>query len=218
LRLSEDGTLEGDVRIEYTGHLAAEKKEWNDDDSPAEREKTLRDAVKSRMSTAKVSAIQIENVSDPIKPFIYTYHVRVPGYAQRTGKRLFLQPAFFQHGASPLFSTSDRKHPIYFHFPWSEQDEVTIELPAGFSLDNADAPAPFGSADLTRYEVKIMATTDQRTLMYKRNFFFGGGEPSLNRLYYDPTGYTQLKTYFDILNKQDNHTITLKQTATTASN
>ena len=30
--------------------------------------------------------------------------LRVPGYAQRTGKRLFLQPALFQHGVAPLFS------------------------------------------------------------------------------------------------------------------
>jgi hypothetical protein len=46
------------------------------------------------MSTAELSDIRIENVTDPVKPFVYAYHVRVPGYAQRTGKRLFLQPAF----------------------------------------------------------------------------------------------------------------------------
>ena len=45
-RLLEDGTLEGDVRIEYTGHLAFDKKEYNDDDSPAEREETLRDGLR----------------------------------------------------------------------------------------------------------------------------------------------------------------------------
>src|SRR6185295_12050236 len=38
LRLDEDGTLEGDVSIEFTGHLAIIKKEQNDDDSPNQRE------------------------------------------------------------------------------------------------------------------------------------------------------------------------------------
>ncbi|HYJ45770.1 MAG TPA: DUF3857 and transglutaminase domain-containing protein, partial [Pyrinomonadaceae bacterium] len=61
LKLSEDGTLEGDVRIEYTGQLAYEKKEYNDDDSPTEREETLRKMIKAQMSTAEVSNIQIEN-------------------------------------------------------------------------------------------------------------------------------------------------------------
>src|SRR5205823_14799174 len=31
--LREDGTLEGDVQIEYTGHFAVEQKNYNDDDS-----------------------------------------------------------------------------------------------------------------------------------------------------------------------------------------
>ena len=54
---------------------------------------TFRDLIKEQMSTAEISNIKIENVTDPAKPFVYAFHVRVPGYAQRTGKRLFLQPA-----------------------------------------------------------------------------------------------------------------------------
>lgn len=214
LRLSEDGTLEGDVRIEYYGQAAADKKEYNDDDSPTEREKTLQDMLKAQMSTIEVSQINIENVTDPIKPFTYAFHVRVPGYAQRTGKRLFLQPAFFQHGLNPLFPTSTRLHPIYFNYPWSEEDEVSIELPAGFALDNPDAPAPFGANALSRYDVKVVATKDGRTLTYNRKFFFGGGGKDIGRLYYPASSYGQLKNYFDLLHKQDNHTITLKQETT----
>lgn len=216
-RLLEDGTLEGEVRIEYTGHLAAEKKEYNDDDSPSEREQTLRDKFKAQMSTAELSEIQIENITDPIKPFVYAFRVRVPGYAQRTGKRLFVQPAFFQHGLGPLFSTSSRKHAIYFQYPWSEEDDVTIELPAGYALDNADAPAPFGSGPLSQYEVKIYTTKDQRALIYKRQFFFGGGGNTLDRLLYEAAAYNQLKAFFDELHKRDNHSITLKQGAGVAA-
>ncbi|HEX8493825.1 MAG TPA: DUF3857 and transglutaminase domain-containing protein [Pyrinomonadaceae bacterium] len=217
LTLSEDGTLEGDVRMEYHGQAAADKKEYNDDDSPTERETTLQELIKAQMSTAEVSQISIENTTDPVKPFVYAFHIRVPGYAQRTGKRLFLQPAFFQHGHSPLFPTSTRLHPIYFSYPWSEEDEVTIDLPAGFTLDNPDAPAPLSANELSRYEVKIMTTKDQRKLVYKRNFFFGGGGKDMSRLYYPATSYGQLKTYFDMLHKRDSHTITLKQETTAAT-
>jgi hypothetical protein len=212
LQLSEDGTLEGDVRIEYQGHLAADRKEYNDDDSPAEREETLRNIVKSRMDTAEVTDIRIENVSDPIKPFIYQYHVRIPGYAQRTGKRLFLQPAYFQHGVSALFSTSARQHNIYFHYPWTEEDEVTINLPAGFVLDSADSPAPFRAQNISEYKVTIAATKDQKVLIYKRTFFFGGNKGIL----FPASTYDVLKQYFDTVYKADTHTITLKQGAATA--
>jgi hypothetical protein len=211
--LVDDGTLEGDVQIEYTGQFAIERKEENDDDSANQREESLKDEVKRHLSTAELGNIRIENVTDPVKPFVYAYHVKVPGYAQRTGKRLFLQPAYFQRGVSPLFSASARQYPVYFHYPWLEDDEVSIELPQGFSLDNADAPSPFSGGPVGEYKPSIGVTKDGRTLIYKRNFFFGGG----GNILFPVNAYPQLKNFFDMLNKQDNHTVTLKQTATTAT-
>ena len=213
LNLRDDGTLEGDVRIEYYGHLAVERKEWDDDDSPAQREETLRDGVKARFSTAELSEIKIENVTDGQKPFVYNYHIRVAGYAQRTGKRLFLQPAFFQRGLAPLFASSDRKHAVYFHYPWSEEDEVTIELPEGFTLDNAEAPAPFAAPPISSYKPALSVTKDGRTLVYKRDFYFGGG----GNILFQVAGYPQLKQFFDVLTKQDSHTVTLRQATVAAS-
>src|SRR6185295_3044855 len=168
LVLNEDGTIEGDVRIEYTGHAGAERKEYDDDDSPTQREETLRNGFKNRLSTAELSNIKIENVTDRVKPFVYAFHVRVPGYAQRTGKRLFLQPEFFERGVAPLFPTSERKHSVYFHFPWSEDDTVEISLPAGFALDNADAPEGFTASNVGKYEVHIGVTQDKTALVYQR--------------------------------------------------
>jgi uncharacterized protein DUF3857/transglutaminase superfamily protein len=206
LTLAEDGTLEGDVRIEYTGHLAVEKKDQNEDDSPSQREETLRELIKSQMSTAELSNIKIENVTDPDKPFVYSFHVRVPGYAQRTGKRLFLQPAFFRKGIGAMFPASTRKLPIYFHYAWKEEDNITISLPAGFALDNADRPEPLKAGDVAEYEVLIGVTTKGDELHYKRSFKF-------NALIIPASSYTPLKNLFDMIHESDNHTITLKQAA-----
>ncbi|HEX8558643.1 MAG TPA: DUF3857 domain-containing protein [Pyrinomonadaceae bacterium] len=212
-RLLEDGTLEGEVRMEYTGHLAYEKKEYNDDDSPAEREKTLQDAFKSQMG-AEVTDIRFENVTDPVKPLVCSFRVRVPGYAQRTGKRLFIQPAFFQKGLAAGFPTASRRHEVYFHHAWSEDDKIEIELPEGFALDNADSPAPFGATGLSEYEPKTGVTKDGRTLVYTRRFAFGrGGDQPLRFQVYN---YSILKDYFDQVSRGDGHTIALKQSATAA--
>lgn len=206
LKLSDDGALEGDVRIEYTGHLAVDKKNQNDDDSPAQREQTLRDTIKERMSTAELSNIKIENVTDADKPFVYAYHVRVPGYAQRTGKRLFLQPAFFQKGIGAMFPASTRKLAIYFHYAWKEEDTITIELPSGFALDNADVPAPLKAGDVADYKVWMGVTAKGDELQFKRTFSF-------NSLIFPATSYAPLKQVFDLIHEGDNHTITLKQAA-----
>jgi uncharacterized protein DUF3857/transglutaminase superfamily protein len=209
--LLEDGSLEGHVRIEYTGQLGIEKKEENDDDSPAQREDTLKEAIKKRMSTAELSEIKIENVTDPVKPFTYSYHVRVPGYAQRTGKRIFFQPGVFSHGAGSLFPSSTRKYEIYFHYPWAEKDHITIDLPAGFALDNAEQPGsitPEMCQQVCRQDIKI--GSNGRVLVYDRNFFFGARDNIL----FPVASYAAIKRLFDVMNQMNEHTITLKQSAT----
>ena len=217
ITLQEDGTLEGDVQGEYSGQFAIDRKLANDDDSPEAREKSLTDEIKLRISNAELTNIKIENVLDPVKPFTYSYHVRVAGYAQKTGKRLFLQPGFFTRGLGALFSASGRKNDVYFHYPWSEVDHLTIDLPAGYALDNADAPAaitPKMTQGISEHSIKMGLTTDGRTLVYDRKFFFGG----LNNILFPVKSYGAIKTLFDMVNKGDDHTITLKQAASTASN
>lgn len=206
LRLDETGTLEGDVTIEYTGHLAIDRKRQNDEDSPAQREENLKEMVKNRLSSAELTNIVVENATDPVKPFIYKYHVRVPGYAQQTGKRLFIQPGYFHHGANPLFSAGTRRYPIYFRYPWSEEDQITITLPRGYALDNADRPAPI-NAGISKHTVVMGLSKDETTLHYKRTFHFGERE----LLLFTVDKYELLKRLFDAINKADSHIISLKQ-------
>ena len=204
LALDADGTLEGDATIEYTGHLAMIKKEENDDDSQEQREASLRELIKAHLSTAEVTNIKIENVTDPAKPFVYRFHIRVPGYAERTGKRLFLQPAFFEKGEPTLFSASARKHQVYFHYTWQEEDDVTISLPPGFSLDSPDAPAPFKVSDVAAYGVKMQVLGKNEKLVFHRSWMF-------NALIFPQTSYAGVKQVFDMLHTGDSHTITFKQ-------
>ena len=204
--LTPEGELEGDVRIEYTGHFAIDKKQFNDEDSPQQREETLTELIRKRLSTAELSDIKIENVTDPSRPFVYSFHIKVPGYAQKTGRRLFVQPAFFQKGVSSLFSNSQRRYQIYFPHPWSESDDVTIKLPEGYVLDNADAPGPFTITNVGEYGVKIFSVDGGKALQYKRSFKFGTDKLML----FPVESYPRMKDIFDTIHQRDSHTISLK--------
>jgi hypothetical protein len=190
----------------------------NDDDSPAEREKNLRDTWKARMAAAELSDIKIENVTDPEKSFVYAFHVRVPSYAQRTGKRLFVQPSFFQRGLAAMFQTNARKNSVYFRYPWSEDDRVEITLPEGYALDNPEAPAPMGAGAMSEYRPATQITKDGRTLIWARKFHFGSKDKDgATTLLFPVESYPALKAYFDEVTKRDSTTIALKQGATTAN-
>ncbi|MBX7056210.1 MAG: DUF3857 and transglutaminase domain-containing protein [Pyrinomonadaceae bacterium] len=207
-KLSEDGTLEGTVKIEYYGHLANRYKKENYKDSDSKREETLKDAVKASMSTAEVTAISIQNVSDPEKPFTYEYKIKVPNYAQRTGKRLFLQPGVFEYGSTPSFSSATRKYDVFFQHPWSENDDIEIEFPKAFALDSAESPALIAdSGRIFLLDINIGVDKTNNIIKYKRRFFFGGG----GNVLFDARTYPQIKALFDSFNKADIQPITLKQ-------
>lgn len=206
--LLEDGTLEGDVRVEMSGQPALTYRLANYDESQTKREEDLKQAVKNRISTAEISGVSIENLEDPSKPLVESYKVRVPNYAQKTGKRLFLQPGFFEYGSNPVFSSANRKYDIYFHYPWSENDEIEITLPAGFSLDSADAPGEIADPQkIGLDDVRMGITKDNHLLKYNRTFHFGGG----GNILFPANMYQPLKNLFDAFNKADTHTVTLKQ-------
>jgi len=88
-----------------------------------------------------------------------------------------------------------------------EDDTVTIDLPSGFALDNADAPTPFHSENVADYKVKMAVVGNNESLRYNRTFSFTG-------LVFPSSSYSGLKQLFDLLHESDNHTITLKQAAT----
>jgi Transglutaminase-like superfamily. len=208
LKLSEDGTLEGEVIIERNGQQALTYRQTYWDETAEKRAEAVTDAIKARISTAEVSSVTVENVFDHSKPVIERYKVRIPNYAQKTGRRLFLQPSFFSYGLPPVFSSGSRQYDIFFRHAWSEKDKVSIEVPKGFELDNADAPTPYSDAGkISSHSSIIKYDKSSRLLMLDRNFYFGAN----GNLLFRSKSYAPLKNVFDEFHKIDAHTISLRQ-------
>ena len=206
-KLLEDGTLEGTVKLEFDGHQAISRRMGEFKNSPAKREENIKEEIKENLTTAEISEVSINNFDDPSKPLTYIFKIRVPNYAAKTGKRLFLQPGVFEYGAKPRFSTATRTYPIYFNYPWFEDDTIEIELPKTFLPDNAGSPgnvAEGKNIGSLITDISIDKTTN--LLKYKRRFYFGNGI-----LFFPAKTYPALKTLFDNFQKSDAHTITLKQ-------
>jgi hypothetical protein len=205
-KLLEDGTLEGSVKYTYHGHAGRDQKNIYDDLTPAQREEDWKKSLVARLSTAELSDFEMNDAADPIKPLVVHHKVSVPGYATRTGKRMLIQPAFFERNIAPRFTGSKRRWDIYFDYPWAEDDEVIIELPEGWELDQPIAPVSSNIADLGAYSVEVRKTVDGRKLIYRRKFDFGRGL----RVLLPASAYPNVKKVFDFIQEQDAYTIALK--------
>jgi hypothetical protein len=214
--LQPDGTLVGEGRIEFSGHQAYTHKMLNREDSQSVRENRLKDRIRSTISgAAEFESLSVENVNDPEKPFVYTFKIKVPGYAVRTGRRLFFQPNIFERGTQPRFTANERKYDVYFPYPYSEQDEITIDLPAGFKLESPDVPAAIkDNGGIGSHESRALLMNDGKSLKYTRSFSFGNG----GYIRFPPGSYSALKGLFDAFNKADIHQLTLRAEETASTN
>ena len=203
-KLHEDGTLEGTVEMVFHGHPGVSRKNVYDALTPEEQQKDFAERVQERLNTAKVTEVEILHAKAIRDPFTVRYRIRVPGYAQGVGRRLLLQPAFFQMNKPAEFETSQRRYDIYFSYPWTETDEVSIELPQTHRLERLSSPRPFTMRGVGKYEASL-EPSDGNGLTYRRSLRFGDNGNILFR----SDAYPQIKRTFDYIHRQDNHVLTL---------
>jgi Domain of Unknown Function with PDB structure (DUF3857) len=210
LLLDASGALDGNIEETWTGHSAYDRRDRFAEDSDAQQQDRIKEEVLRTYPQAEVTAIQVENVKNPEQPMRVRYHLHLPAYAQRTGKRLLFQPFFFERGVPPRFTAAERKYDIHFHYGWREQDRVTVKLPPGFQLEKAETPAPLDFGPLGSYKLTLSTRGDE--LIALRDVVFGRD----GRLVFAKSAYSVLKQAFDEMHGRDNQILSLRQTAAPA--
>jgi hypothetical protein len=205
-KLEEDGTLTGLAQLHYKGHVSVSQKNHYDGMSEADRNEELKKELTARFPDAEIQSVKLNNISDPKKQVEIAYRLKIPGYATRTGKRILLEPCFFERGIAAQFKNSKRVNPIYFPYAFMEDDEVAIEIPDGWDLDNPMVPGA-GQFGLGEYKVNIVKSTDGRTIVYRRVFDWGRDM----RIVFPAENYEQLKKIHDYVYEQDHHVLSLRQ-------
>jgi hypothetical protein len=208
LKLDAEGGLSGSVRVTYTGHLAASERAELFQKSAAEREQYLLDNLKAQFGNPAVTEVKWDGIEDAEKAVTVSYKLDLPNYVQKTGKRIFVQPAIFEHNLAVRFPNSERTYPLYFHFPWSEVEAVTIEVPPGYEFDHPDIPPAIIAGNTVSWKASAQIVNGNQ-LAYKRTFQFGDD----GNIILPPKAYPSVKKIFDAIHDADEHTIALKQAA-----
>jgi len=206
LTLTDDGTMEGEVDLKWTGHEAWLERVELEGESESRQLEKEKDTIVAEYPQAEVSDLHLDNLTKTDQPFELRYHIRIPQYAGRTGKRILFQPMFFERGDGPLFTSADRQYDVYFANAWRESDDVSIRLPDGFALEKPESPGeqPFGTVGSYAVNMRIV---DNNKLTFTRELVFGnkGG------IFFGRDKYPIVKNIFDEINRRDSVTLSLKQ-------
>ena len=207
LELSADGEMEGDVVQTLSGHKAEEYRGAAHDKPAAEREDDLKEELNRFFPRASVTAIKILNVDDFSKPIEIRYHLQT-AFAQVTGRRILFEPNVFRRAIASPFSASVRRRSIDFRYAWSEVDDITMQLPHGYELENAENPGSINFGKTGSYEMKMTVNKSTNEMHTVRQLRFGAGGVSS----FFAKDYAPVKKVFDDVHARDRQTMVLRET------
>jgi hypothetical protein len=107
-----------------------------------------------------------------------------------------------------LFEHANRVHPIYFQFSSRKTDEVTIELPLGWQVNNLPAEQN-KDEKVAMYHMK--AGSNKGTLHVSRQL-------NSDLLLLDPKSYPALRGFFQLVRTGDDQQVVLQPGTAAVSN
>lgn len=192
--LAEDGSLHGEVNVEYQGQEALQHRLLAFFTDEAGRTKELEGELRSLLPVGSVVQLATaENWEAIEKPLVAHFVVQIPAFASLAGKRLLVPASLFQVQNKNVFAHPQRRQPVYFYYAVTEADRVTMTLPAGFQVENLPAhqnlETEFGS-----YQASTQKNAS--SLVSDRSFV-------INTILVEPERYYELKNFFNRVQASD---------------
>ena len=141
LAMGDDGLTEGKLTVTYVGQEALYRRFDANENDDAERKKSLIDEVKGWVPAgATVELTNSPDWSGPDSPLVAEFNVKTRAWGTQTGRRLLLSQSFFANPIARQFDHPSRSYPVYFDYPYTFSDDVTLQLPLALRVTNVPAP------------------------------------------------------------------------------
>jgi hypothetical protein len=207
--MPDSGSLEGKLTITYTGLEASTRRvEERNEDGTAQKkylEDELREFIPSGIEAELVNKPEWHSASTPL---IAEFDLKVPGWAASAGRRVMLPVGLFGATEKHVFDHAQRTHPVYYKYPSSKSDDITIELPEGWRVSSVPPAANEGQA-IINYSSKV--ENNKGVLHITRTF-------NNDLLFMDVKTYSALQSFYRMMRTTDEQQIVLLPGAAGASN
>ena len=199
MRLEEDGTLSGNIQQKKSGYEAVHTRNIVSIDGS---QKYLSD-MKEKLPGWEIENHVFENLENSYSDIVEKFDVTISNGAMSAGNMIYLKPIFDKGGDKNPFQQEIRKLPIDFTYPIFEKHIVTFALPEGYKVEEMPQAVSMSTPDnACRYlfNVKQLGSQIQVT-----------SDLSINKSFFSPEEYQQLREFFNVLNSKINEQIVLKK-------
>ncbi len=207
LMLLPDGTLEGELQWTYTGQPALDHRRGDD------REKQIENEIKEALPPGvTMERFLVHDWEDIEKPLRVEAHVRIPGYAMATARRLVVPVDPLAAKRKHPFTAAQRKSAIYFPYPIRFKDDVAFTAPEGYALERTLPAMQFENG---------VGTFRRAVIAYKPNDGKGSVKVVMSREFalkgfaYPAAVYPELRKLYDEVLAADQEQFVLKATGGT---
>lgn len=207
LRIEGDN-LEGTITVTFSGQEALVRRLSTVDSDDAARRKALEDEVKEWFPAGAVLKLTSVQGHDTIDPSVTaTFAVSLPNLVSSAGSKTVVPVSIFRTQAKNPFAPTTRKHPIYFPYPNTEEDEVKLTIPAELKIATIPAPSELkGGALNYRSETK----RQEGVITFKRSSSIG--VTMIETKYYDA-----IRNYYNAMASADEQPLVLTSATAGAS-
>jgi len=208
LKLEDDGTLEGTVNVTFTGLEGRSRRTSQRNEDDEARTKFLEDEFKSYIPVAvEANLTNKPDWNDTEPPLVAEFHVKIPGWVSSAGRRAIFPVGLFSAPEKPIFAHADRTYAICFDYPYQKKDDVSVELPAGWTVSSVPTSLD-RDAKAAEYVLKVednkKAVHISRTV---RSDLFVVPQPT----------YPALRTFFQAVRSGDDEQIVLQPAGVAAA-
>jgi len=207
LRVDGDA-LKGKVTVTYKGQEALVRRKYNYTDDEAATTKSLEDGLKGRFpegATVKLTRVTGMKNADP--EIVAEYDVELANAGSFAGSRVMIPMSVFHAKDKNPFAPTTRRAPVYFQYPWVEEEEVTLEVPEGYGVETMPNAANI-DAGIIAYNGNYANATS--TVSFKRRL-------TVDSMFVQRENYDKLRAVYSRITAADQEQVVLRKAAAKAA-
>jgi hypothetical protein len=204
----ENGAIKAKVTVTFDGQEALARRVKNHNDDDAATRKALVEMAKEWFHDATVAITGVSNMKAFEGPVVVALDIDAPALGSFAGSRAVIPLSVFGVSSKNPFAPAARKHPIYFPYAWTEEDDVTIDVPEGYTIESLPADMTY---DVTTAAYSTRYKRDGKSVHFSRSF-------EVRSLFFPAESYGALRNFFAKVTTADQEQIVLKKQAAAGSN